>query len=455
MCIFCGATMDSRDGHRECPGCLGRAHLLGDVKNPCPAALDLPLEERARRAGLQAAPVSLTDSSSTHGGQSYEPEVKSSKRKHRSSHKPPHKHKRRRTADAVDSPALPPSSPVRDSVEKESMYTQLLAAVRGLTDRVNSFETHPRQAEAEAVGSAEASLDHLPSFQEQRHPDTISLYAQGSLLGVGQDQGNPEGGHSGASSYPGDSTSGGDGTDVAGAVDLAEKVLTAAKIVGLAIPVQGASPADGVWAGIVQSQPTVSLPATDDFCQMLRKTWDAPSKPCQFNAGCRKLARVSYPQETGLGDMPPVEREVAALTSSGPPRLTADPHCPWRECDRTDRLVCKAYNASARAARSGNALAVLLAAVRKTVGAGDQDTKDLMDAALSALAQMTRDVGSAMSSATRAHRQIWLAQTALPEGVRAELINMPVLPAKVFHPDSQSVLVKAQESVRACEGVKR
>ena len=78
------------------------------------------------------------------------------------------------------------------------MYTQLLAVVRSLTDRVNSFETHPRQAEA--VGSAEASLDHLPSFQEQRPPDAISLYAQGSLLGVGQDQGNPEGGRSGATS---------------------------------------------------------------------------------------------------------------------------------------------------------------------------------------------------------------------------------------------------------------
>ncbi|CAL8253179.1 unnamed protein product [Boreogadus saida] len=333
MCIFCGAAMDSSDGHRECPGCLGRAHLRGDVKNPCPAALDLPLEERARRAGLQAALVSLTDSSSTHGGQSYGPE--------------------------------------------------------------------------------------------------------GSLLGVGQDQGNPEGGRSGATSYPGDSTSGGDGTDLAGTVDLAEKVLTAAKMVGLTIPVQGASPADGVWAGIAQSRPKVSLPAADDFCQMLRKTRDAPSKPCQFTAGCRKLARASYPPETGLGDMPPVEREMAALTSAGPPRLT--------HTALGGRVPIMRRNA--RAARSGNALAVLLAAVRKTVGAGDQDTKDLMDTALSALAQMTRDVGSAMSSAILAHRQIWLAQTALPESVRAELINMPVLPAKVLHPDSQSV--------RARKGVKR
>ncbi|CAL8383491.1 unnamed protein product [Arctogadus glacialis] len=258
--------MDSRDGHRECPGCLGRAHLLGNVKNPCPAALDLPHEERARRAGLQAALVSLTDSSSTHGGQSYEPEGKSSGRKHRSSHKPPHKHERRRTADAVDSPELPPSSPVRDSVEENSVCPQLLAAVHGLSDREKSFETHPRQAEA--------SLDHLPSFHEQRHPDAILLYAQGSLLGVGQDQGT---------------------------------LRVGAEVIP---PTQG-----------IQHQ------------------------------------------------------EVMAQMSP-----------------------------------------------------------------------MTRDVGSAMSPAILARRQIWLAQTALPEGVRAELINMPVLPAKVFHPDSQSVLVKAQES---------
>ena len=64
-----------------------------------------------------------------------------------------------------------------------------------------------------------------------------------------------------------------------------EVILAAAKIVGLTIPVQGASPAHGVWAGIAQPRPTVSLPVADDFCQILRKTWDAPSKPCEFNAG--------------------------------------------------------------------------------------------------------------------------------------------------------------------------
>lgn len=51
-CCFCGIGLDSRYGHRECPSCLGKAHLLEDVENPCPAAVDMSLEERARRAGL-------------------------------------------------------------------------------------------------------------------------------------------------------------------------------------------------------------------------------------------------------------------------------------------------------------------------------------------------------------------------------------------------------------------
>ena len=101
-------------------------------------------------------------------------------------------------------------------------------------------------------------------------------------------------------------------------------------------------------------------------------------------------------------------------------------------------------------------MAVLLAAVRKTVGAGDQDTKDLTDAAF-ALAQVTCDIGSAMSSVTLAlaRRQIWLAQTALPENMKSELKNMPVQPRKVFHLDSQAMLVKAQESVHTRKVVKR
>lgn len=426
---------------------------MEDVKNPCPAALDLPLEERARRAGLQTVPVSLMGSSSTHEKQPHVSAM-SSKRKLEQPHKSSHKHKRRRASqDSPSTSTHPPSSPVQDSVG-EDLHVQLLAAIRGLTDRVANLESHPPQSESDH--SARPSPGHLPSFQQQqaRHPDAVSLYAHGSLLGDEQYQGDVEIEHSDVSSRPGGSTSAGDGAEEASAVDLVGRVLTAAKIVGLPIPREDAGPAEGVWAGITQPRPTVSLPAADGFCQMLRKAWNTPGKAPQFNAGCRKLAKAPYPPETGLGDMPPVEKEMAALTSLGPLRLTANPHCPRRECDKTDRLVSKAYNASARAARSGNALAVLLAAVRKSTGTDDQDTKELLDAALSALAQMTRDIGSAMSSATLARRQVWLAQTALPEVVKRELINMPVQPGNVFHPNSQATLDKAQESWRTRESVR-
>ena len=44
------------------------------------------------------------------------------------------------------------------------------------------------------------------------------------------------------------------------------------------------------------------------------------------------MAKARYPSETGLGDMPPVEKEMAALTFLGPEKVTADPRCPPKEC---------------------------------------------------------------------------------------------------------------------------
>ncbi len=95
--------------------------------------------------------------------------------------------------------------------------------------------------------------------------------------------------------------------------DIISKVLSAAKIVGLSVPVQAPAPVDGVWVGCVQ---------------MLSKAWNAPSGAPQFNAGCRRLAKLQYAPETGLGDMPPVEQGMAALTFLGPELVTANPCCP-------------------------------------------------------------------------------------------------------------------------------
>ena len=42
-CRACSAPMDPRDGHRDCPACLGLTHVREDVECPCMAALELPL----------------------------------------------------------------------------------------------------------------------------------------------------------------------------------------------------------------------------------------------------------------------------------------------------------------------------------------------------------------------------------------------------------------------------
>lgn len=146
---------------------------------------------------------------------------------------------------------------------------------------------------------------------------------------------------------------------------------------------------------------------------------------------------------------------MASLTSLGLDRVTDDPRCPRKECEKTDNLVCRTYNSATRAARSGNALAIILASLRKLINPEDRDIMGLVDAALVTHAQLTRDIGASMSSAILSRRQIWLAQTSLPDTIRKELTYMPVTPGRVFHPDSQTTLDKAEQARKRRESVQR
>ena len=44
-------------------------------------------------------------------------------------------------------------------------------------------------------------------------------------------------------------------------------------------------------------------------------------------------------------------------------------------------------------------------------------------------------------------RQIWLARTTLPDGIKRELINIALEPGSVFHADSLSLLERAEHSL--------
>lgn len=65
--------------------------------------------------------------------------------------------------------------------------------------------------------------------------------------------------------------------------------------------------------------------------------------------------------------MPPVEQAIAEWTTLGPFHASANPRCPRKEFAKTDRLVSQSFNAIACAAPTGNALAILLSALRITI----------------------------------------------------------------------------------------
>ncbi|CAL8361515.1 unnamed protein product [Arctogadus glacialis] len=87
-----------------------------------------------------------------------------------------------------------------------------------------------------------------------------------------------------------------------------------------------------------------------------------------------------------------------------------------------------------------------LVALRRTLDPADVDPMGLVEVALSAHSQLTRDVGDSMAAAVLWRRQVWLAQTSLPEAIRTELLNLPVAPGHVFHPESQAVLDRTERA---------
>lgn len=211
---------------------------------------------------------------------------------------------------------------------QEDAQSQILAAIRGLADRLSKIEAQ-RQVPPVAGDSVGTSPRDLQAYQESQadHPDSISLYAQGSLLGDGDHLEPAEESQCLNLSHTGGSVSADDDNEDASL----SHVVSVAKIIGLSVPVEAPSSSEGVWAGISQSRPSVAIPAAGDYCQILKKSWNAPASAPQFNSGCRRLAKAQYPPESGLGDMPPVEREMAALTPLVPDRVTINP--------RQDRLL--------------------------------------------------------------------------------------------------------------------
>ncbi|CAL8349518.1 unnamed protein product [Arctogadus glacialis] len=374
--------MSADDGHRECPDCLGAVHVLEDVGNPCSAAVDLSRGERLRRAN-QVRGHAQEGRAERRRSPLRSPRSRKRGHKHTRRHSEDRHYESPRRSDKEETPRpakRPAPAEAAGGGSAESCH--ILAALQALTERLGRLE---EQRGPPSLPSGQQGLSlRRPDSQDEREDeanDVLSLLAsqatEDTTGGAGRG-GEPR------TDSRGESTGVGE-TPVS---SLMSRVLSAANILGLQPPTPDPVPQGGVWDGVTHTSPPPSIPVAEDYTRMLTST------------------------ETGLGDMPPVEALIASLTSLGPARVSSNPSCPRKEWAKTDRLVTRSFNASARAARTGNALAMTLAALRRTLDPADGDAMGLVEAALSAHAQLTRDVGDSMAAAVLCRRQVWLAQTS-------------------------------------------
>lgn len=111
---------------------------------------------------------------------------------------------------------------------------------------------------------------------------------------------------------------------------------------------------------------------------------------------------------------PPVEWKMVAVTSLGPERVTASSHSPFKECEKTDRVVTRTYNVATQATHSASALAILLVDLRKTDNLDYNNTT-----AHVTHSQLIREVGGVVLSAMMWKRYVCLVHTYLLENIKS------------------------------------
>ena len=228
--------MDPRDGHRECPTCLGEAHVKEDVENPCMAALDLPLEERAQRAKVLEQYEAPRESSPL-------PSVRDGRQCTRA------QKRRTSTRSAVDELACNAAKSsfnrqrVGYPIAQDKAHLEILAAIKGLSERLGKMEAQHVTTGSGLNVLCESPHEDLPAYHSESagQEDVLSLYAQESLLDTSRL--TAQEGHTSSLARAG-STQESTGDGEVSATDVLSRVLSAAKVVGS--PVEAQATAQGV-----------------------------------------------------------------------------------------------------------------------------------------------------------------------------------------------------------------
>lgn len=153
--------MDPRDGHRERLHCLGVAHLVEDSEIPCPAAAELSLEERRRKARL-------VEETTQNKMAAHPPPSKPKEGRHASKwskslkrdHSPDHDH----SGKSAHKRQLSPEK----RGQQEDTQIQILAAIQSLSDQLTRIAAQ-RPVAGSSSGVQEPLRSHHISQRGKVH----------------------------------------------------------------------------------------------------------------------------------------------------------------------------------------------------------------------------------------------------------------------------------------------
>ena len=419
-CVQCDGVMDVLDAHDSCATCLGPEHLREALVNPCPACSMMPLEmRRLRVAELERDSEDRLPPSGTCAG--------GGKRK---AEAPPRPKKKRASEDTA-----------RRLAELTSSVEQLHAIIAA-------------GRPAPLVGTETGGVQHVPPpvlrqpgpGQIAQQADALSVTASESMFAddrhgaYGDEQPvaehNPPS-HSLSGSGSGSRSGASSAASTAVPIQCALKVALAR--LNLDAPIASAGPPNLLRrpAGLGEE---LRMPQCPDYTSVLTEAFQG-AMTSRADRNIRSLAAMVDPDAVGLGRMPAVEPCVASLIISPDEALRQVVRCPNAECRRTDDLLGRAYSASASLGRVGNSLTHLLLALRESL-ATTQDAAvcELLDASLQSVGAVANECGRSLGLLVQARRQVWLAQSPLPEPCRNSLRALPLVPGQIFGPAAQEAL---------------
>ncbi|CAL8385973.1 unnamed protein product [Gadus morhua 'NCC'] len=177
-----------------------------------------------------------------------------------------------------------------------------------------------------------------------------------------------------------------------------------------------------------------TVPPSEEYLRELHACWRDSRALSHATSDGLPLAAMQDAPKFGLDRMPAVEPTIAALIVSPDEALRPVARCPRPQCQVTDKLLSKAYDAAARMGRIGNSMSYLMLALSASLQevAVGAPAHDFSDASLQAFALMSRELERVMSTLVQARHQVWLAQSPLTEACRGTLRSVPVEPGELF-----------------------